>query len=122
MALADSSNIIAVSVVFSALAILAVVARFIARRLQGARFCADDYLIIPGLVGHPLALVVKVTNEARLLLLGLVRITLFVSFYLLCLSICSVLLTNRSTQVLSSETQVTMCLRMNLRIPQSSEV
>ncbi|KAI0020759.1 hypothetical protein F4780DRAFT_779206 [Xylariomycetidae sp. FL0641] len=49
MALADSTSITATSVVFSALAIFLVLLRFRARRNQGSKVGADDYLIVAGL-------------------------------------------------------------------------
>lgn len=50
MALNLSTNIVIVTVVFSVLAIVAVIFRFIARVKQGATLALDDYFIIPALV------------------------------------------------------------------------
>jgi hypothetical protein len=50
MALAGSTNIAIISVVFSALALIAVLMRFRARALQQAKYALDDWLIIPGMV------------------------------------------------------------------------
>ncbi len=50
MGLSLSTNIVIISIVFSALAALVVFMRFRARVLQGVKFGIDDYTILPAAV------------------------------------------------------------------------
>lgn len=52
MALSLSTNITIVCAVFTVLPIIAVVLRFWARAVRHSGLSADDYLILPGLVGQ----------------------------------------------------------------------
>jgi len=61
MAQSGSTEIVIISIVFSVLATVAVVMRFGARFKQKAGIRADDYLILPGLVGLQTAK--KTSNE-----------------------------------------------------------